>query len=46
MAPSIFYMKDGRKLWEKFLLDMRTAQHTSEDYSWILRETGSIRETD
>ena len=32
MAPSIFYMKDGRKLWEKFLLDMRTAQHTSEDY--------------
>ncbi|MDE7313527.1 MAG: glycoside hydrolase family 78 protein [Eubacterium sp.] len=32
MAPSIFYMKDGKKLWEKFLLDMRTQQHTAEDY--------------
>ena len=32
MAPSIFYMKDGRKLWEKFLLDMRTSQHTAEDF--------------
>ena len=32
MAPSIFYMKDGRKLWKKFLLDMRTAQHTADDY--------------
>lgn len=32
MAPSIMYMKDGRKLWEKFLLDMRTDQHTAEDY--------------
>lgn len=32
MAPSIMYMKNGRKLWEKFLLDMRTAQHTKEDY--------------
>lgn len=32
MAPSIFYMKDRRKLWEKFLLDMRTAQHTADDY--------------
>lgn len=32
MAPSIFYMKDGRKLWEKFLSDMRTAQHTADDY--------------
>lgn len=32
MAPSIFYMKDGRKLWEKFLLDMRTGQHRKEDY--------------
>ncbi len=32
MAPSIFYMKDGRKLWEKFLLDMRTSQHTADDY--------------
>lgn len=32
MAPSIFYMKDGKKLWEKFLLDMRTAQHTDKDY--------------
>ena len=32
MAPSIMYMKNGQKLWEKFLLDMRTAQHTAEDY--------------
>ena len=31
MAPSIFYMKDGRKLWEKFLLDMRTEQLTEQD---------------
>ncbi|MDO4337389.1 MAG: family 78 glycoside hydrolase catalytic domain [Eubacteriales bacterium] len=32
MAPAIMYMKDGRKLWEKFLLDMRTEQHTKDDY--------------
>lgn len=32
MAPSIMYMKDGRKLWEKFLMDMRVDQHTEEDY--------------
>ena len=32
MAPSIMYMKNGRKLWGKFLLDMRTAQHTAQDY--------------
>ena len=32
MAPSIMYMKDGRKLWEKFLLDMRTGQHKKGDY--------------
>lgn len=31
MAPSIFYMKDGKKLWEKFLLDLRTAQHTGKE---------------
>ena len=31
MAPAIFYMKDGRKLWEKFLLDIRTEQHTAAD---------------
>ncbi len=31
MAPSIFFMKDGSKLWEKFLLDIRAAQHTAED---------------
>lgn len=31
MAPSIFYMKNGRKLWEKFLLDIRTDQHTAAD---------------
>lgn len=32
MAPSIMYMKDGRKLWEKFFMDMRADQHTKEDY--------------
>lgn len=32
MASSIFYMKDGKKLWEKFLRDMRYAQHTKDDY--------------
>ena len=32
MAPSIMYMKDGRKLWEKFFMDMRTAQLTEYDY--------------
>lgn len=32
MAPSIMYMKDGKKLWEKFLLDMRVAQHKAGDY--------------
>ena len=31
MAPSIFYMKDGKALWEKFLLDLRLAQHTAGD---------------
>ncbi len=31
MAPAIFYMKDGRALWEKFLLDVRTEQHTAAD---------------
>lgn len=36
MAPSIFYMKDGRRLWEKFLLDMRTDQHTAKDYFYDL----------
>ena len=32
MAGSIFYMQDGKNLWEKFLRDMRYAQHTKEDY--------------
>lgn len=32
MAGSIFYMKDGKRLWEKFLQDMRYAQHTKDDY--------------
>lgn len=32
MAPSIMYMKDGQKLWEKFLLDMRTDQHLETDF--------------
>ena len=31
MAPSIFFMKDGKKLWEKFLTDMRASQHSEED---------------
>ena len=31
MAPSIFFMKDGKALWEKFLLDLRLAQHTADD---------------
>ena len=31
MAPSIFYMKDGKTLWEKFLRDLRLAQHTADD---------------
>lgn len=31
MAPSILFMKDGKKLWEKFLLDMRVGQHTAKD---------------
>ena len=38
MAPSIFFMKDGKSLWEKFLTDMRTDQHTSED--WFYDMTG------
>ncbi|MBR1660296.1 MAG: alpha-L-rhamnosidase, partial [Oscillospiraceae bacterium] len=32
MAPSIFYMKDGKALWEKYLTDLRLAQHTAEDF--------------
>jgi hypothetical protein len=31
MAPSIFYMKDGKQLWNKFLMDMRLGQHTASD---------------
>ena len=31
MAPSILFMKDGRGLWEKFLLDMRMEQHSAAD---------------
>ena len=31
MAPAIFYMKDGKALWEKFLQDLRLAQHTAAD---------------
>lgn len=31
MAPSIFYMKDAKALWEKILTDLRLAQHTAED---------------
>ncbi|MGO5335779.1 family 78 glycoside hydrolase catalytic domain [Bilifractor sp. LCP19S3_H10] len=32
MGAAIMFMKDGKKLWEKFLLDMRVGQHTEEDY--------------
>ncbi len=32
MASFIFYMKDGKDLWEKFLLDMRSCQHTAKDW--------------
>ncbi|MCD8013922.1 MAG: glycoside hydrolase family 78 protein [Lachnospiraceae bacterium] len=32
MASAIFYMKDGKRLWEKFLLDMRAGQHTADDW--------------
>lgn len=32
MAPSIMYMKDSKRLWEKFLLDARVEQITAEDY--------------
>ena len=31
MAPSIFCMKDGKALWEKFLKDLRLQQHTADD---------------
>lgn len=32
MGAAIMYMKDGSKLWQKFLMDMRAGQHTAEDY--------------
>ncbi|MCD8151991.1 MAG: family 78 glycoside hydrolase catalytic domain [Clostridiales bacterium] len=32
MASAIFYMKDGRLLWEKFLQDMRCGQHMADDW--------------
>lgn len=31
MAPSIMYMKNGYVLWQKFLKDMRAAQHVKDD---------------
>ena len=31
MAPSIIFMKDGKRLWKKFLMDMRMEQHTCKD---------------
>ena len=31
MAPSIMYMKESEKLWNKFFMDIRYAQHTSRD---------------
>lgn len=36
MASAVFYMKNGRRLWEKFLLDIRAEQHTAEDYFFDL----------
>lgn len=38
MAGAIFYMKDGKELWRKFLQDMRYSQHTKEDYFLDLAE--------
>lgn len=32
MGAAILYMKDGKTLWEKFLLDMRAAQHSAKDH--------------
>lgn len=32
MASSIFYMKDGRRLWEKIFRDLRFGQHNASDY--------------
>ncbi|MDL2302325.1 glycoside hydrolase family 78 protein [Lachnospiraceae bacterium OttesenSCG-928-D06] len=32
MAPSIMYMKNGKRLWEKFFLDIRTEQHKADDF--------------
>ena len=37
MAPAIFYMKDGKKLWEKFFQDLRFGQHGAEDYFMDLK---------
>ena len=31
MAPSIFYMKESNRLWRKFFMDLRAAQHSRED---------------
>lgn len=36
MASAIFYMKDGKQLWEKFLTDIRYAQHTDKDWFYDL----------
>ncbi len=32
MGAAIMYMKNGRSLWKKFLMDMRYGQHTKEDH--------------
>lgn len=36
MGAAIMFMKDGRRLWEKFLLDMRVAQHSAQDWFFDL----------
>ena len=45
MAPSIFFMKNGRKLWEKFFFDLREAQHSAED-TFFDMEGGKIHPGD
>lgn len=45
MGAAIMYMKDGRKLWEMFLMDMRTAQHTAGDYFCDGKGDGCTRAT-
>ncbi|MGN1193111.1 MAG: family 78 glycoside hydrolase catalytic domain [Dorea sp.] len=36
MGAAIMYMKNGEKLWKKFLMDMRVGQHTKNDIFYEL----------